>query len=580
MSSVNRATSPVSLSELASERARGLCLAAGLGTRADELSRICERMMLPWGRAPLASRPEWVSHVVDDGTPFEFSLAFGNLPEVRFLVEPLAPTPSLGANIRAARDLLTALAPEFELDLSRFDLVSDLFLPRSPTGVLGIWLAVAISEGAAPSFKLYLNPQASGPSRAPLIIEEALVRLGFERSWPVVGNVLTKRGPILDELKYFALDLSRTPDARVKVYARHHDSTAEVLTSAAAGCPTSPTANLRRFLAAVSPDRAQFDSRGPFTCYAFVSGNPKPDSVTTHFPINGYAPNDDVAAQRVLAAMRVFGVPTRPFEDTLRTIANRPLEDGIGYISYVSFRQHQGETRLTTYLPREVYAPGTIESVGGSRRASGVTERLGQFPGLSIEHHPFASRLAREPDGIVPLLRFVQSVDVAVDGVAHELRELIPQVEAGSPVAELMQLFVDRPELVPQNTWLSNALRMLLPMRPTAIDTRALLAGRRFRDRLRNYHQSADAYARVGAAFATVMFGNAACAIVNTRMRERTDSVRDASDRLPTLPGPIVTPWTLAACVREEPRETVFAGINECSKLAWAFLNDLYAVCY
>lgn len=582
MLSSNRALSPTSLLHLAVDRATKLCGAAGLGDRAEEMVRLCERVMTPWGRAPLAAQPEWMSHVVDDGTPFEFSLAFAERSEVRFLFEPQGSTPTLGSNIRAGRSLLASLASDFDLELERFDRIADLFLPRTPNGAFGIWIAVGISKDAAPSFKLYLNPQASGISQAPAVVEEALARLGFDRAWPVVGNVLTRRGALLDELKYFALDLSRSRDARVKVYARHYDSSPEVLAAAASGCTVSSTDNVRRFLAAVSPERIAYDGRGPSTCYAFVSGNPKPDSVTTHFPINGYASDDEVASRRVLAGMAAFGVPTDPFENALRGIATRPLADGIGFISYVSFRQHRGEPRLSVYLPREAYAPGTIESAGAKRRSSGVSERMGQFPGLAIDVHPFASRLNREEDDVVPMLRFAQAVNVAIDGVKDDLLDLVPSIRT-ERLRELTAVYAesgDRGVLTSQSQWLAKVLEVLLPLRPTSVDVRPLLAGRRFRERLRNYHRSAQANERIGAVFATIMFGNAACAMVNTRMRQRASSTRDASELLPTLSGPLITPWSLAASAGEDAREEIFSGINECSKLAWTFLNDLYTFCY
>src|SRR5262249_14258315 len=156
---------------------------------------LCSRLTVPWGKAPLRAEPEWPSHVVDDGTPFEYSVAFGHEPELRFLIEPLGSPPSLISNVAAGKTLLDSLARDYEIDRSRYERIWDLFLPEAPRGVLGIWLAVALAKNDGPKFKLYLNPQARGSVRAPEVIEEALVRLGFGEAWPVIGNVLAARGP-------------------------------------------------------------------------------------------------------------------------------------------------------------------------------------------------------------------------------------------------------------------------------------------------------------------------------------------------------------------------------------------------
>ncbi len=189
-----------SLGELAITRGRALCKALGLEHRSDELEKLCYSMMHPWGMSERSKRPEWPSQVVDDGTPFEFSVVFGERPELRFMVEPLGPAPSLASNAEAALDLLARLERGHAVDLRRFSRVIDLFLPDRPQGPFAIWLAVVLSGDEAPAFKLYLNPEVGGVREAPRVIEEAMGRLGFGDSWPLIGNVLARRGPDLDEL--------------------------------------------------------------------------------------------------------------------------------------------------------------------------------------------------------------------------------------------------------------------------------------------------------------------------------------------------------------------------------------------
>src|ERR1019366_7599466 len=110
---------------------------------------------------------------------------------------------------------------------------------------------------------------------APALIEEALVRLGFPTAWAYVAQILSRRGPDLDELMYFSLDVSHSSESRLKVYPRHRPG------------------DVARFLEIVAPDVTDvFRGRAPFNCYAFAGGSNRPMAVTTHFPINGDAAHD------------------------------------------------------------------------------------------------------------------------------------------------------------------------------------------------------------------------------------------------------------------------------------------------
>src|SRR5882724_3499451 len=143
--------------------------------------------------------------------------------------------------------LLSSFSNEQALHLGRLHRIQDLFFPRADDAVFSAWVAVEVSAHGAPAFRIYLNPEANGRTLAPNLVEEALVRLGFGSAWPVIGRTLLRRGPELDELKYFSLDLSSSPEARVKVYARHRNATVEDLELAALGCPTQQHGDVTQF---------------------------------------------------------------------------------------------------------------------------------------------------------------------------------------------------------------------------------------------------------------------------------------------------------------------------------------------
>jgi DMATS type aromatic prenyltransferase len=346
---------------LNAERLSGLCDATGLREQTPEILDLFRRLTSPWTDEPVGKSPRWPSLVGDDHTPYEFSLGLGETPELRLMAEPLGAVPSFHANQEAALGLLNSLARDFDVDLSRFEKVRDLFLPSNPHGTFGVWAAVGFGPNRAPEFKVYLDPEAQGRELAPKLIHEAVGRLGLPKAWNAISNTLVRRGE-LDELKYLSLDLSASPKARLKVYARHEQCSVRDLESAASASPWYQQGDVTQFLKTVAPDvDGVFRGRAPLTCYAFVQGRGDgPSSATTHFPINGYAKHDAEIAERVLQCLTWLKLPSEPYKRAMNAFANRPLERGIGLQAYVSFRRDQGKPRLTVYLPTEVYRPGTV----------------------------------------------------------------------------------------------------------------------------------------------------------------------------------------------------------------------------
>lgn len=414
----------VSILDAGLQRLRPLALAMGAGERLTAIEDVFRNLVLPWGLAELTPEPLWLSDIGDDHTPFEFSIALEDVPELRLLVEILDPNaPTLGSNARVTRDVLERMAPEHGLDLTRLDRVWDLFVPPTPTGSFSLWLGAMFSGTRRPGFKVYLNPDATGslPMTAPATIAEALERLDMGAFWPMLGRSIGRRGRFLDEFKYLSLDLANTEAARVKVYARHREVSRRELLEAVSHVSWYPPSDLDAFLERIAPGLDVYDRRGIQTCFSFVSGEEEPNQVTTHFPINSYAPNDAIVRERVLSCLEAFDLPRAPYEQAIEAFRNRPLEARGGMHSYVSLKvQRGGARRLTIYLPAELYRPGAVAHLGPTPAVTRGAEVLEAYRARRpITAHPLAvrSRRAASPE---PLLEFLTPLRRAFHAVRRD----------------------------------------------------------------------------------------------------------------------------------------------------------------
>jgi DMATS type aromatic prenyltransferase len=336
-----------------------------------ESMQVLQALMEGWGNRSV-SLPPFPSHIGDDHSPFEFSLAFAanSPPEVRMLVEAQAEVENatLAQTRDAALRLNERLAEHYELPLDRLEAVQDLFLPDDPEGAFALWHAVCMWSGRTPAFKLYLNPQCQGPEDARRVVREALGRLGLQDSVEDLFRLGGWRGEDLDEVRYFSLDLARSERARVKVYYRHHHATVDDLERSFSYTRQHQKHDVQSFLARVAPGVHIFDQKPVGSCFSFVQGQTEPLAATLHFPIAHYAANDQVAATRVANEL-----PPGPARDgyarMIEAFAARPLHEGSGLQSYASFRREPSGLRTTVYISPEVYQPSMYGDVHSSVHA-------------------------------------------------------------------------------------------------------------------------------------------------------------------------------------------------------------------
>jgi len=317
----------------------------------------------PWGLWPTGGEPMWANDICDDGSPFEFSIAFDDgRPELRMLLEPqimpITPTSSWEAGLR----LIQRLRNHRGVDVDRFDAVRDLFAPKSNEPVRFLFWVAAVLRDPKPLFKVYLNPQVHGRERAPELLHEAMRRLGIEGTHPFIK----------DSTSYFALDLETTESARVKLYVPGQDDIDHLRAIA----PASSARSLEQALASadhlMGPRRAAA-SRPILSCFSFRKGSKAPE-LTVHVPIRCHVRSDDEALQRISGLLDDMNAER--LRRAVAAISTRSLSQDRGLITYGSVRAKGVGTRLTVYLAPQLYDT-SAETRPPSRPASGKYRRRG-----------------------------------------------------------------------------------------------------------------------------------------------------------------------------------------------------------
>ncbi len=345
------------------ERLRTLCRGLGLNAqREQEALRLLSRLLMRWGDATIGRTPRWRSDITDDHSPFEFSVAMdGSEPELRILVEAQAQRPGLMANWEAGRALSHALAEEFGMPLDRLNAIEHLFVPTDPGAKFSIWHAVSLRADSAPEFKIYLNPQVQGPGSSGDIVARTLTLLGFSDA------VVSRSERSHDEVQYISLDMSNRADARIKLYAVHHDATVGDIEAALKPASYYARGEAADFCLCMAGHDGPYTRLPVQTCLAYVANNEAPLMGTVHFPVRSYASNDAIARDRIL---KYLGTSTAQlYHNALDSFADRPLTEGAGMQTYASLRQQNGGTRVTVYLSPELYSVGDSCATPGPRQA-------------------------------------------------------------------------------------------------------------------------------------------------------------------------------------------------------------------
>jgi DMATS type aromatic prenyltransferase len=307
-----------------------------------------------WGTNAIANDPPYASEIGDDHSPYEFSLQFTQSGvELRLLVEAQGAEPAALANHHAALELNRRLQARYSLDMARFTSVAELFLPNEPATPFSLWHAVCWSPGAAPSFKLYLNPRARGREGARALVDDALVRLGFGAETRAYLARVARLAS--DEFRYFSLDLSPGHGSRVKVYVTHHGAGAKELEQVMSVSRHHEPGDVSRFCDAMTGHDGPYMSKPVTTCISFVEGTQEPHAMTLHLPIAHYQESDQSTAARVARFLRENGLDDLSYRRAINVFAPRALDEGAGVQSYASYRRQATGLHFTAYLSPELF---------------------------------------------------------------------------------------------------------------------------------------------------------------------------------------------------------------------------------
>lgn len=399
------------------ERCRRLCQAMGYQGE-EKVVSFFEQMLSGWGERSIPGKVTWLSDIGDDHTPFEFSLALGGKrPELRLLWEVQGSEDTLVAQQKAAREFTAHLASEYPLDLSQLSRVSSLYFPENPQGAFSMWHAASFYlPKSTPEFKCYLNPQIQGKAKAAALVEETLVRLGYEKAWSELARVAGARGPLLDEWTFVALDMTPGSQGRVKVYLRYHKATLESFLAAARLGKNFNEEESRAFCRTFLNGDGPYQEKPLALCFSFTpEDRERPSAVTLYCPVSHYLPSDQEAKTRIDSYLDQHGIAREAYDQSVSAIIRRPLHEGSGAHSYTALRSQVGGPRVTVYLAPELHQVAPVHQPAPKAEADKTASDITSFcQQNSISEHPFLRRMRREPVSLSRLYLLMASAHLGI----------------------------------------------------------------------------------------------------------------------------------------------------------------------
>jgi DMATS type aromatic prenyltransferase len=329
-----------------------LCDATGFSNRRKEMLNLFQELSRLCNDRDLNLPPRW-SGVGDDCTPFEFSIEIQEArSSIRFLVEaqddPASPKSYWDAGIR----INEWLAQNWQIDLKRFKQIGDLFVPTSPAVYAAVGHGIGFRKDGPPLFKIYLNPMAQGVKNSESVISEALSRLGFSHAAP---TLLAMRGPN-DLFSHFSLDLSNSPEARVKVYIKRFNPTFDELDERCAAIDSTTRGKWSYFCKAILGDQSSLTRRPVYTSYHLIAETPnRPRHTVLHLPVLPYINNDQTAHDRIVGFLDHCGLPSELYSRSVSAFTRGPLALEQGLHSHVSYQCEMGRPRVTIYFGSRAY---------------------------------------------------------------------------------------------------------------------------------------------------------------------------------------------------------------------------------
>lgn len=340
--------------DIAADKLRRAGVGLGLGEAdAEPMFALVTELCTPWGKESVGEHPGHPSYFASDGMPFELSAAWDRHgAELRMSFEVPGEFPTLRSKQAVGAALTRGLAAHPQVSIDRYLAVADLFLPPDPVGPFAMLHGVSWRPGTDPLLKVYLNPQCRGAEQASSTVAEAMARLGMASAWHALLNQLGESGvPTC-----FSLDLSRSPQARVKVYFGHpHADDAEIDRCARVARSHRPEA-FAEMLRTVSAGGRHEWSRPPGTCFAFHSGSEVPSSVALYLTLRSRFDNDLAVSELLTGLLRREGIDPMSYLSLAKSV-----QDGPPRLTTTQYclAYHGGPVpRIAVYLAPGIYTAG------------------------------------------------------------------------------------------------------------------------------------------------------------------------------------------------------------------------------
>jgi cytokinin dehydrogenase len=337
--------------ELAFLKLRTLCASLGRSADFERLASVFRHMAEPWPDWRLDSGVPWTSDITDSGVPFELSVGFhGDEVELRFLLEAQSSTVTRTSTWQAGLEVNQRLAREYGADLSQFDAIAPLFAPIGdlPARFL-LWHAAVLGANGKPRFKVYVNPAMLGAGAATRLLSQVFATLGKDDAFKALEALEASPGVF----EYFSLDLAPSDRARIKVYRSHPRANARGIAEALASLGTD-SSEVECWLEELTGTSAALRARPVLTCHAFRPDRSEQE-VTLHVPVRAYAESDAEALSRALRV--VEGAQRKHLAKVVPALANGPLDESLGLLTYMSLRRGADGTLHTTAYLAPDYGP-------------------------------------------------------------------------------------------------------------------------------------------------------------------------------------------------------------------------------
>jgi DMATS type aromatic prenyltransferase len=324
--------------------------------KSAEFRRGLQSLIDGWGHQAVGSILQGCYFASNDGAPFEFSFAWTESgTEIRFGCEAATDHDSALRRQEAGADLTRRLAINAGVAIDRYLAVEDLFVTPVAPAPFSIGHVIAWRPDKEPTYKVYLNPSANGRERASATVLEAVERLGMADAWRSATDLISRQGKPGD-LAVFALDLTRSQDARVKIYLTLPAFAAAELEAMGQLSPLHRPGKITEALEIVYNGRYTMDRKPCMLCLSFTSAIDTLASMNFYLPLDPNIPSDAEALPAVSSLMRHEGIDPTGYQRLVRALLPGGLKRS-HMQSWVSCKA-AGSPGVTVYIGPELYRNG------------------------------------------------------------------------------------------------------------------------------------------------------------------------------------------------------------------------------